>query len=145
MPEKEGRKSWTNEIPRKQDQISLSSNDIKSILDVNAKAISIYAEVEQQNSEIIEKLETNSVIIKSTNDNLNKLYPEGLDNRFSKISDKLDKISLDKIDKILELSNKLDKKAEELDRKLFQLQIILGSSTFLAIVAAVIQQFIFKK
>lgn len=145
MPEKEGRKSWTNEIPRKQDQISLSSNDIKSILDVNAKAISIYAEVEQQNSEIIEKLETNSVIIKSTNDNLNKLYPEGLDNRFSKISDKLDKISLDKIDKILELSNKLDKKTEELDRKLFQLQIILGSSTFLAIVAAVIQQFIFKK
>ena len=145
MPEKEGRKSWTNEIPRKQDQISLSSNDIKSILDVNAKAISIYAEVEQQNSEIIEKLETNSVIIKSTNDNLNKLYPEGLDNRFSKISDKLDKISLDKIDKILEISNKLDKKAEELDRKLFQLQIILGSSTFLAIVAAVIQQFIFKK
>jgi len=153
MAEKETRKSWTNEVTtsnalKKEINVptaNISTSDLQHMLDVNTKIVAIYSEVANQNEEIIEILELSSGINKNTNENITKLFPDGLDLRITKILDKLDKITADKIDKILELSNKIDKKTEELDRKLFQLQIVMGSSVTLAIVAAIIQQFIMKK
>lgn len=129
---------------------ALTSSDLKYILDVNKKAIEIYIEVDKQNEKILETFEN----FKETYDNIQ----EDLDivkkaevniERFLEIDNSEAHSEMNKLlstsnvaisdikvneAKLLEITQKIESRIEEIEKNLFRLILILGSTGIGAIV-----------
>lgn len=93
----------------KEEEVALTASDLEYILEVNKKAIEINIEVEKQNDQVLENLEKIDKKIE-TNIEINKDNANKINEVHSIIKDSI------------------NKKIEAIEKSIFQLTIIVGSS-----------------
>lgn len=138
---------------------SLTTSDLKYILDVNKKAIEIYIEVDKQNEKILETFEHFKEVSKEINDELNIIKYNTTNVKDSLIADNNRAHSEITIylkefketfgefqvynDKMKEMIENIESKIEEIEKSLFRLILILGS-TGVGLVITIVSTY-FKK
>lgn len=126
------------------DNTTLTTSDLKYILDVNKKAIEIYIEVDKQNEKILDTFEyfkemakeINEEVIVVRNNTINVKDSLIADNNKahseinSYLKDFKDTFSEFKVyhDKIQEMIENIENKIEEIEKNIFRLVLILGST-----------------
>ncbi len=138
---------------------SLTTSDLKYILDVNKKAIEIYIEVDKQNEKILENFDHFKDVSKGVNEELNVIKYNTSNVKDSLIADnnrahseittylKDFKETFGDFqvhnDKIKEMLENIESKIEDIEKNLFRLVLILGS-TGIGLVITIVSTF-FKK
>lgn len=133
-----GRASQTNEVltssgitlPQSSENL-ITFKDLKSILEVNQKAMTIYLEVERQNEEIMESLSDQNQKIAS------------LDSKEYKIVENQEKM-IKLLENLTETAEETEGKMDDIDKNIFRLWIVLGS-TGIGLIVTIIQQLIARK
>ncbi|MEK6879006.1 MAG: hypothetical protein AABY22_05330 [Nanoarchaeota archaeon] len=132
---------------------TLTTSDLKYILDVNKKAIEIYIEVDKQNEKILEtfdnfkeiydSIQEELEILKKNEANIERLLSGDNNEDHKKIIANLTEFKktfgqMEITDsKVKEMVENIEKKIEEIEKNLFRLVLILGSTGIGAIITAV--------
>lgn len=122
---------------------TITTADLKYILDVNKKAVEIYIEVDKQNEKILETFEYFKEVsedikeklsaLKSNEANLERLLNNNTDvheeiqSELSNFKDTFVSFEVHN-DKMYEMVSKVEKKIEEIEKNLFRLVLLLGST-----------------
>lgn len=130
-------------IESQADSETITTADLKYILDVNKKAVEIYIEVDKQNEKILETFEYFKEVAEDIKDKLGalKVSEANMEKMLSNDSDVHDDIQSElgefkdtfssfevHNDKMYEVVTKVEKKIEEIEKNLFRLVLLLGST-----------------
>lgn len=138
---------------------TLTTSDLKYILDVNKKAIEIYIEVDKQNEKILDNFEhfksvakmmtDELALIKRSEFNIEDLLVSDNNDAHNEIMESLTNVksSMDAVkvfnDKMKEMVENIEGKIEDIEKSLFRLVLILGS-TGIGLVITIVSAY-FKK
>jgi predicted nuclease with TOPRIM domain len=122
---------------------TITTADLKYILDVNKKAVEIYIEVDKQNEKILETFEyfkevsedikDKLAVLKTNEANIEKMLGNNSDvhdDIQSELGEFKETFSSFEVhhDKMYEVVTKVEKKIEEIEKNLFRLVLLLGST-----------------
>lgn len=137
---------------------TITTADLKYILDVNKKAVEIYIEVDKQNEKILETFEyfkevsedvkDKLAVLKTNEANIERLLNNNSDAHKdiqSELSNFKETFSDFQVhnDKMYEMVSKVEKKIEEIEKNLFRLVLLLGS-TGIGLIISIVSTYLKK-